>query len=505
MKPIQKLRALDTESRLLSHIGALLGWDQETYMPSGAIEERADQLAYIEALSHDKSCSPDIGSILEELGSTSDNPSGPESLSTIDRAYLRVVRRRYDQATKLPTALVSEMTKATSLSQTAWVEARKKNDFAAFAPHLGAMIGYNKRIAACLEPNAKPYDVLLDQFEEGSNQAGVASVFRALRIDLVDLLDKIRGKPQIDDSFLHRKCDIRAQAEASAYFMKVLSFDKSRGRLDTTTHPFTSSLGESDIRITTRYVEDFFPSSVFSTMHESGHALYEMGIDPSGDYRRTSLAEASSMAIHESQSRLWENMVGRSLGFWLHHLPVMKQTLSPALDGVELEQFYKAINKVEPSLIRVEADEVTYGLHIILRFELEERLLSGDLAVNDLPAAWNEGMKRLLGVEPPDDTRACLQDIHWAMGSFGYFPSYSLGNLYAAQFWDAMKAQNLDPKEMVELGDLGSILSWLRTHVHRPGAIYKPGELVEHVTGHSLDPSHYVRYLNDKYAGVYGL
>jgi len=504
MKSIERLRALDSEAKLLEHIGAVLGWDQETYMPEGAIDERADQLAFIEAASHERTTSPEIGRILAELGSTAALPGGPESLPTIDRAYLRVLRRKYDQATRIPTELVSEMAKATSLSQAAWVEARKNNDFKAFAPHLATMLDFNKRIAACLDPGKKPYDVLLDQFEEGASEAQVAAVFSTLRTDLVQLLDKIRGRPQVDDSFLHRHCPAAAQARASEYFMKALGYDRSRGRLDTTAHPFTTTLGSSDIRITTRYVEEFFPSSVFSTIHESGHALYEMGIDPSPEYRRTSLAEASSMAIHESQSRLWENTVGRSLGFWLQHLPNLRQILSPVLDGVGLEQFYRAINKVEPSLVRVEADEVTYGLHVILRFELEGRLLSGDLAVADLPAAWNDGMKRLLGVVPPDDARGCLQDIHWSMGSFGYFPSYALGNLYGAQWWDAMKAQGLDPKAAVELGDLASILSWLRANVHKPGACYRPGELVERVTGSPLDPSHFVRYLNDKYSGIYG-
>jgi len=505
MKPIERLRKLDAEAKLLEHIGAALGWDQETYMPSGAIDERADQLAYVETLAHEKATAPEIGRLLDELGSTEAEPSGPGSLPTIDRAYLRVMRRKYDQATKLPAELVSEMARATSLSQAAWVEARKHNDFKAFAPHLSRMLEYNKKVAACLDPSKKPYDVLLDRFEEGGSEEQVASIFGPLRVELVALLDRIRGKPQIYDSFLRRRCPAAAQAEASAYFMRALSYDEKRGRLDTTAHPFTTTLGESDVRITTRYVEDFFPSSLFSTIHESGHALYEMGIDPAPEYRRTSLAEASSMAVHESQSRLWENTVGRSLGFWLQHLPALRQIIAPAIDGVGLDEFYRAINKVEPSLIRTEADEVTYGLHVILRFELEGRMLSGDLAVNDLPAAWNEGMRRLLGVAPKNDAEGCLQDIHWPMGSFGYFPSYALGNLYGAQWWDAMKAQGLDPKAAVELGDLGSILSWLRSNVHRSGSMYKPGELVERVTGAPLDPSHFVRYLNDKYAGVYGL
>ncbi|OHD24728.1 MAG: carboxypeptidase [Spirochaetes bacterium GWB1_59_5] len=504
MKSIEKLRALDVEARLLTHIAAVLSWDQETYMPDGALEERSEQLAYMEAAAHDKASAPEIGRLLEELGSTSAQPGGPVSLPAIDRAYLRVLRRGYERATKLPTELVSEMAKATSLSQAAWVEARKNNDFQAFAPHLSKMLELTKRVAACLDPTKKPYDVILDQYEEGATEAQVASVFGALRVDLVKLLEKIRGRPQVNDDFLHRACPVEAQTKASEYFMKALSYDLTRGRLDTTAHPFTSSLGASDIRITTRYLENFFPSSVFGTIHETGHALYEQGIAPAPEYRGTSLAEASSMAIHESQSRLWENTVGRSRGFWRQHLSRLQQLFAPALDGVALDDFYRGINKVEPSLIRVEADEVTYGLHIILRFELEGRLMSGDLAVADVPAAWNEGMKRLLGVVPPNDAQGCLQDVHWPVGLFGYFPSYALGNLYGAQWWDTMKAQGITPDAAVERGDLGSILSWLRANVHKPGATYKPGELVERVTGAPLDASHFVRYLNEKYAGIYG-
>lgn len=504
MKAIERLRALDVEANVVEHIGALLGWDQETYMPPGAIDERAEQLALIESLHHEKVTSPEIGELLESLGSTTAEPSGPESLPAMDRAYLRVMRRAYDQNTKLPADLVAEMARATSLSQAAWIDARARDDFPAFAPHLTKMMEYQKRVALCLNPAGRPYDTLLDLYEEGSTEASVAGVFGSLRADIVALLDRIKGRPQVDDSFLRRHCPASAQAEVSAHFMKALSYDLSRGRLDLTAHPFTTTLGDSDVRITTRYMEDYFPSSMFSTIHESGHALYELGVDPGPEYRRTSLAAACGMAVHESQSRLWENVIGRSLGFWLRQLPAVRRMLAPVLDGVELVDFYKAINKVEPSLIRTEADEVTYSLHVILRFQIESELMAGRLSVGDVPAAWNEGMRDLLGITPPDDAHGCLQDIHWSMGSFGYFPSYALGNLYGAQWWDAMGDQGLDPKAAVERGDLGLILDWLRANVHKPGAAYQPAVLVERVTGKPLDASHFVRYLNEKYAEVYG-
>ncbi|HOX92717.1 MAG TPA: carboxypeptidase M32, partial [Spirochaetales bacterium] len=310
--------------------------------------------------------------------------------------------------------------------------------------------------------------------------------------------------PQVDDSCLRRFCPEADQADASAYLMRILSYGSDSGRLDKTAHPFTTSLGPNDVRITTHYHEDFFPSAAFSTIHETGHALYELGIDPSPEYKRTSLAQASSMAVHESQSRLWENMVGRSEGFWSNHLPEFRRMLGTALEGVNLDTYYRAINKVEPSFIRTEADEVTYSLHVILRFELEGSLMSGDLAVADLPGAWNDGMKRLLGVVPPSDAQGCLQDIHWSMGSFGYFPSYALGNLYGAQWWDAMKRAGLEPEQAVREDRLSDILAWLRSNVHKPGSMYKPDELVRMVSGKALDASYFMAYLNAKYARVYG-
>lgn len=505
METIDRLRTLDREITLIEHIAATLAWDEETYMPPAAVEERGDQLAFLSALAHEKATVAEIGGLLDSLGSTSERPGGQESLPEYDRAYLRVMRRAYDQKTKLPTELVSELAKATSLSQAAWAKARAANDFKAFEPHLKTMVGLSQRIAACLDPRKGAYDVLLDRYEEGASRASIAAVFTPLRTELVRIMDAVKAKPQVDDACLRRRCPEADQVRLSEYFMKVLSYDLDRGRLDKTAHPFTTTLGESDVRITTRYHEDFFPSSLFSTLHEGGHALYELGIAPGAAYTRTSLAAASSMAVHESQSRMWENMVGRSMGFWRNHLPEASRILAPVLDGVGLDSFYRAVNKVEPSLIRVEADEVSYGLHIILRFELEAALISGDLAVGDLPGAWNEGMKRFLGVTPPDDASGCMQDIHWAVGLFGYFPSYALGNLIAAQLWEAMKAQGLDPAAAVERGELSAILAWLRANVHAPGAAYAPDELVRRATGAPLDAAHFVRYLDAKYAGVYGL
>ena len=503
-KEIERLVEIDREQVLVAHIGATMAWDQETYMPPKAVEERAEQLALLEGLAHDKLADPEIGDLLVALGSTTANPKGRSDLSPEERAYLRALRRAYDQATKLPTELVTELARTVSLGQSAWVDARSKNDFALFAPHLEKIIALQRRKAACLDPAKPAYDVLLDLYEPGSTEAGIAAVFRALRADLAALLGKIRSRPQVDDSFLSRSCGTDRQADISQWLMDALSFDKERGRLDTTAHPFTTTLGTDDIRITTRYSEDNLVSSMFSTIHETGHALYELGIDPSPAFRRTKLSDAASMAIHESQSRLWENVVGRSEAFWATRYAKLQELAGPTLAGVTLESFIRAINKVEPSLIRTEADEVTYGLHIILRFELESDLLSGRLAVRDLPAAWNAKMKELIGVEPPDDARGCLQDVHWSAGLFGYFPSYSLGNLYAAQLWDRMRETLPDVEGSVRRGDLGPVREWLHEKIHRPGTTWLPGELIERATGSALDAGHFVAYLNAKYSRIYG-
>ncbi|HWP68444.1 MAG TPA: carboxypeptidase M32, partial [Rectinemataceae bacterium] len=452
---MKHLIELDKEHTLLSHIGAVLGWDQETYLPERGIEERAEQIAFMEGLSHEKAVNPEIGKML-------DNMEADEKIEAIEKAYVRVMRREYDKETKLPSGLVTEMARQTSLSQAAWVQARKDNDFARFAPHLQKMIDLNLEMARNLNPTAKPYDVLLDLYEFGSTEESIAAVFSMLKSDLENVLKKIRSRPQVDDSFLHKKVSQAAQEKMSGYIMDVIGFDRTRGRLDKTAHPFTTTLGRDDVRITTRYVEDFFPSSIFSTVHESGHAFYEMGIDPHPDFRGTRLADAASMAVHESQSRMWENIIGRSAFFWKKHYKAVAALSEGALDGVSLDAFVRAINKVETSLIRTEADEVTYGLHIIARFELEAALMRGSLAVADLPAAWNAKIKELFDLDVPDNARGCLQDVHWSMGAFGYFPSYALGNLYAAQFWTTMKGEIPDLEKRIEEGDSAAVLAWLR-------------------------------------------
>jgi carboxypeptidase Taq len=466
-------------------------------MPQKGIEERSEQLALIEGLAHDKAVCTEVGDLIAELEGLSD-------LDSTEKAYVRVARREYDKETKLPSTLVTEMAKQTSLSQAAWVQARKENDFAQFAPYLQKMVDLNLDMASALDPYASPYDVLLDLYEIGSDEKSIGSIFTIMKQDLVRILGKITSRPQVDDTFLRNTVSKESQALISDYMMTALGFDRSRGRLDVTAHPFTTTLGREDIRITTRYMENFFPSGIFSTIHEAGHALYEMDIDPHPDYRGTRLAEATSMGIHESQSRMLENVIGRSISFWKKHYSKLVSLSDKALDGVSLERFVKAINKVEPSLIRVEADEVTYGLHIIARFELESALISSKLRVMDIPEAWNAKMKELLGLDVPDNAHGCLQDIHWSMGAFGYFPSYALGNLYAAQFWATMNEAMPGMADAISKGDLSDTLGWLKKNIHELGASYLPSELIFNITGSSLNPGYFAQYLEEKYSKVYG-
>ncbi len=494
---LKQLISLDTERQRLSNIASVLGWDQETYMPEKAVTERADQLATIEGLAHAKAVDPRIGDLLGIL-------EGATDLDEYAAAYIRVARREYDKETKLPSALVEEIARQTSLSQAAWAKARKDDDFSAFAPSLEKMLDLSRQTAACLDPSKKPYDVLLDLFEIGSDEASTGAIFATMKKALTEVMDKIRSRPQVDDSFLQEPVSAAAQGRMSEYFMDALGYDRSRGRLDTTAHPFTTTLGRDDVRITTRFEEEYFPSSIFSTIHETGHAFYELGMNPHPDYRFTRLADASSTGIHESQSRTWENIIGRSLPFWKRHYTAVASAAEGRLDGVSVESFVKAVNKVEASLIRTESDEVTYGLHIIARFELESALVSGNLAVKDVPDAWNSAYKTLLGLDVPNNALGCLQDIHWSMGAFGYFPSYALGNLYASQFWSAMTKDIPDMDARLEAGDCAIVLAWLEKNIHRCGAMYLPGELVEKVTGKALDPAYFARYLNEKYGRIYG-
>lgn len=500
---LAELHRLDRARLRMSRVSNILQWDQETYLPPEAVEGRADQLADIEGVAHQRAVDPRIGTLLESLGSTSSAPAGDGSLPALERDFLRVLRHDYDRATKLPQDLVEEMARDAGLSQAAWVAARKADDFASFSPHLRKMVSHARRKAQCWGFVQNPYDGLLDQHEPGMTEGRIASLFDPLAERLRSLLKRISAAPAPEASVLGREFPVSDQADEGRAIMEDLRFDLGRGRLDLSAHPFTTTLGDQDVRITTRYFPRNMASGFFSVVHETGHALYELGFPQ--ELRGSCLADGASMGIHESQSRLWENVIGRSRAFWLGRFPRLAQRYRGILDDVDAESFYRAINAVKPSLIRVDADEVTYSLHVILRFNLERRLFSGDLEVDDLPAAWRAGMRELLGVEPDTDADGVLQDVHWSMGAFGYFPSYALGNLYGLQFWSTLVQDLPDIEELLRRGDFSRPLDWLRDRVHRLGRRRTPEELIQEVSGRPLSADFFVDYLERKYADLYRL
>jgi carboxypeptidase Taq len=507
---LEQLHALDRECCLLEKTAAALQWDQETNLPPEGVEDRAEQLALIEGLANERAADPKIGRLLEDLGSGTENPSGDEALPPAERDFCRTLRRRYDRAAKLPPGFAASAARAASLAQAAWVKARRGNDFASFVPWLGTVIDFARMRAEYWGfTGGAVYDGLLDIYEPGITAGEIARLFGPLRERLSALLKGIRAKtaacPEIegDCSFLNQPYDTEQQARYSRSLMESLGFDFRRGRLDTSAHPFTTTLGFNDVRITTRYIENSVLSAVFSTIHESGHAFYEMDINP--DLRGTCLAEGVSMGIHESQSRLWENVFGRSRAFWEYQFPRLKTFFPEQLKNVTVDAFYRAVNRAGPSLIRIEADELSYSLHIILRFELERRLFSGDLEAEGLPQAWRHSMKEFLGIEPETDAEGVLQDVHWSMGSFGYFPSYALGNLYGLQFLKKLRQDLPDYEGGIERGSFTAIRQWLRENIYTWGRRLDPADLLFKVTGEKLSISPFMEYIETKYTDLYGL
>lgn len=506
---LERLQVIDAECQKLIHTSAILQWDQETYMPSRAVEERSEQLALLQGLIHDRLTSAEVGQALDALRVPAnekdvEGASALRGLEEAQRAFLREARRSYRRNTQLPRELVTELARQTAIGQQLWARAREASSFTLFSAQLKIIVGLVRDVAACLGHAQHPYDPLLDEYEPWTTTAEVQRVFAGLAKGLTELLGRIlaHGKP-VDSSFLCREYDVARQRQFSLEALRAMGYDFERGRLDESAHPFTTTLGRADVRVTTRYHPRFFSTGIFGTVHEGGHALYEMGIDES--LRGTLLGDGASQGIHESQSRLWENLIGRSLPFWEHFYPRLRELFPTALDGVSLQAFHRGVNAVGPSLIRVEADEVTYGLHIVLRFELEKRLIARELEVEDLPEAWSAASQRLLGVRPPGDAEGVLQDIHWSMGSIGYFPTYALGNLYAAQFFAAFAREHPDWPAQVRQGQFAVLREWLRDKIHRHGRVYSARELCRRVTGCPLDPVHQLEYLNRKFSEVYGL
>ena len=481
----------------LQYTQAVLDWDLQTYMPAGGAQDRGDTVSTIAGLAHQKSTSDTLGRLIEEL-----EPLSTQMTRDSDDARLiELASHLYSKKTRVPSEWVTDFARVTSIAQIYWQRAKQEADFSIFQPYLKTIVDLKRQYAEFFSPYDHIYDPLLDDFERNMKTRDVISIFNQLQPRQVELIQRISESQPIDASFLSHSYSEQEQWDFGVKVITQFGYDWNRGRQDRSAHPFTTSLGFNDIRITTRFMPDYFGSALFGTMHECGHALYEQGLSKS--LRRTPLAEGASMAIHESQSRLWENLVGRSLPFWRFYFPQLKEQFPAQLNGVSLKSFYTGINKVEPSLIRVEADEATYNLHIMLRLELEIELMRGQLEIKDLPEAWNTRMKAYLSLTPPDDARGVLQDIHWSAGLIGYFPTYALGNLVSAQLWERIHKDIPDLGTQIERGDFSSLLAWLRREVHQHGAKYTPQELVTRVCGEAISPLPYMRYLEEKYMDIY--
>jgi len=479
---------------------ALLDWDQQTYMPSGGVGARAEQRATLSKLSHDMLTSGDTARLLEKAEAANGGlPHGSD-----DWALLRVARRDFDKATRIPTELVVEFSRVTALAQEEWAKARAADDYAAFAPWLERIVDLTRRTAEALGYQDRLYDALLDQYEPGMTSAQIDRIFAELKQEIVPLARAIFERvDQVDASVLTRDYDEEKQKQFAERVLAECGFDFKRGRQDRSVHPFCTHFSRTDVRITTRYDRNFLSMALFGSLHEMGHGLYEQGTAES--LEGTILASGASLGVHESQSRLWENLVGRSRAFWQRYYPDLQRTFPDALGDTSPEAFYRAMNRVAPSLIRVEADEVTYNLHIILRYELEQELLEGRLSVADAPEAWNAKMQDLLGILPPNYAEGVLQDVHWSIGIMGYFPTYSLGNILSVQLWEkAVSEVPSIPADVTE-GRFAPLLGWLRQNVHQHGRKYYPGELIPQVTGSPLTAGPYIAYLKSKFGEIYGL
>lgn len=488
------------ETALLSSLEELVGWDERTCLPPAAGPYRAEQLTCLAGLVHQRRTDARVGEWLDQL----DDSSLAQDPHSDAGTTIRQLRREYDKLVKLPTDLVERLTRATVLGQQAWVQARQANDFDSFAPTLEEIVRLKQEQADAVGYETCRYDALLDDYEPGETTANVTRILAAVRHELVPLVEKIVGASRQPPTELLERIYPTAQQEAFGREAAAnIGFDFQRGRLDVTHHPFCASVGPHDCRITTRYDERYFPGAFFGILHEAGHGLYDQGLR--GDQFGLPPGSYVSLGIHESQSRMWENLVGRSRSFWEHHFPSAQELFPAALSDVALDDFYFAVNRVRPSLIRVEADEATYNLHIIVRFELEQALVDGQLQVTDLPGAWNEKYHEYLGVTPSDPADGVLQDIHWSAGLFGYFPTYALGNLYAAQFFQQAGEDLGSLDDDFACGQYSRLLTWLRENVHSSGQCYSAQQLVERVTHRPLDHAALMHHLYAKLSPLYGV
>jgi carboxypeptidase Taq len=490
------LRARLAEISDLVKTAALLGWDQHVMMPQKGASIRAEQMATVGRIAHTKFISPEIGSLLDDLRGWGEQ----HDYDSFEASVIRVAARDWEKSRQVPPELRAEMSRSAALANQVWVDARQANDFKAFLPVLRKNLDLRKRYIDCFEVKDEPYDIVLDDYERDMTTKEVRRIFDYLKEHQAPLVKEVAARGGNDAK--PREYSFDGQKTFELEVVKAFGFTDDAWRLDPTVHPFASGTGITDIRITTRYFPDHL-GGLFGTMHEFGHGLYERQVDPS--LERSPLARGVSLGMHESQSRMWENLVGRSQPFWRHFFPRL-QELFPTLAGDDVDSWYREVNRVEPSLIRVEADEATYNLHIILRFELEQAMLADDFKLEELPEQWNSRMWDYLGIEVPNDTEGVLQDVHWSGGSIGYFPTYALGNLISAQIWEKITSELPSLDSDFEQGEFGGLRDWLRDNLHVHGRKYTPAETLERVVGTpEIDPGPYVRYLRSKLADIYGI
>lgn len=501
MSAVQSTSALKTLKEQLYDInaidsaGAIFDWDQQCFMPEGGGEARAEHSSRLARMSHELKTSDAMGRLIEEASIEAEPGS-------VDAALVRVVKREYDLSTKLPGELVARKSKLGSQAHEAWVKARRNNEFKTFAPVLGEMVEIIREEATHLGYKDHPYDALTDLYEEGATKASWDAMFGSIRKPLVELVDKIKNSgTQHDNKLLFGDWSQVQQSALTEKMVQVIGFDFHRGRQDTAPHPFCSGWSVGDIRLTTRY-EDYLGSSIFGSLHEAGHGMYEQGSPMEWD--RLPICGGVSLGVHESQSRLWENIVGRSKPFWQHFMPMLTEHF-PVLSGTSVDTWHKAVNRVEPSYIRVEADEVTYSLHIMIRFEAECAFVTGELNVNDLPDYWNSKYEEYLGITPPTDSLGCLQDVHWSGGAMGYFPTYSMGSILSYQIWAALLKDVSNADELMAAGNFKPILRWLIDKIYQHGSRYTPTELITRATGEPMNASHYISGITSKYSALYNL
>lgn len=502
------ITAFNTEvsdlSNLLTTIN-LLNWDASTKMPEGASENRGKQIATLSKLAQEKILSSTMQSTIDEMSQISD-------LTPQQQASLNAMKSAISHYKKIPATLVIQQAEVTAKAESVWREARAKSDFSLFQPYLTKIVELKRTMADKIGYENHPYEAATHEFETGLKVPDLLNLFEALKARLVPLAKQVHAAPKPDNTFLFRDFPTDKQRELSTLLASKIGYDFNRGRLDTTTHPFEISMTRDDVRITTRFTPNFLNAGLFGTLHEAGHAIYEQNVAPelvntplTMDLVGLYSVAGTSYGVHESQSRLWENRVGRSYAFWQNHFGLLQNTFKGVLDDVSLDAFYRAINRSEPSLIRVEADELTYDLHIMLRVEIEMGLMDGSLAVKDLPEYWREKMKTYLGVTPKNDKEGVLQDIHWSKGMIGSFPTYTLGNVMAAQFMHAAHQQDPTIEADLQKGEYGTLLNWLRTNILQYGRTYTPTELLQRVTGKPLDADDYLTYLEKKFTAIYQL